>query len=83
MSLRYFLTTLTVVAWVLVSVPDATAQSADIIIANGKILTVDAEFSVAHSLASMTAGSWPSVRLRPWPVTKVRIPGSSTWEARR
>ena len=51
MSLRYFLTTLTVLAWVLVSAPGAAAQSADTIISNGKILTVEPSFSVAHSLA--------------------------------
>lgn len=51
MSLRYILTTLTVLAWVLVSAPGATAQSADVVISNGKILTVDPEFSIAHSLA--------------------------------
>ena len=51
MSLRYFLATLTVLTWALVSVPESGAQSADIILSNGKILTVDLEFSVAHSLA--------------------------------
>ena len=51
MSLPYFITTLTVLAWALVTVPGAAAQSADIIISNGKILTVDPEFSTAHSLA--------------------------------
>ncbi len=36
MSLRYFLTVLTVLMWALVPVSEAAAQPADIIISNGK-----------------------------------------------
>ena len=51
MYLRYFLTVLAILTAASISVPDARAQSADVIISNGKILTVDPVFSIAHSLA--------------------------------
>lgn len=83
MSPRYFLTTLTVLAWVLVWAPLAAAQSADIIIANGKILTVDPEFSVAHSLAIddgriVAVGSAQTVARHKGPNTRIIDLGGKT-----
>lgn len=48
---RYFLTLAAILTAVHLFAPDAKAQSADVIFSNGKILTVDPGFSIAHSLA--------------------------------
>ncbi|MDE0029961.1 MAG: amidohydrolase family protein, partial [Deltaproteobacteria bacterium] len=83
MSLRYFLTTLTVLAWVLVSAPEAMVQSADVIISNSKILTVDPSFSVAHSLAIdngriVAVGSAQAVARHKGPNTRIIDLGGRT-----
>ncbi len=83
MSLRHFLTALAVLTWALVPVPEAAAQPADIIVSNGRILTVDPEFSIVHSLAIddgriVAVGSAGTVARHKGPNTRIIELGGKT-----
>lgn len=63
--------------------PEAAAQPADIIISNGRILTVDPEFSTAHSLAIddgriVAIGSAQAVARHKGPNTRIIELGGKT-----
>jgi hypothetical protein len=59
------------------SPPFSTAQPAEFILKNAKVITVDANFSIAQAIAIAGERSSPSARMRQWRRMPHRRPASS------